>query len=207
MNDSALTRDADTILRPAILEIREQIEVRETIIMRNVMHGPIHTFFTEDHRRLDGLFRRATMKPGTYDMAAYNQFRVGLLKHIKMEENILFPAIHMARSGVPLPIMPKLRLDHGALSALLVPPPSPTIITALRSILAGHNILEEQLEGMYDICDELVHNDIDELLRRIEHTSDVPVVAHKTDPVILEATRRALARAGYNYDDYETLNE
>jgi Hemerythrin HHE cation binding domain. len=89
------------------------------------MHGSLHKFFIDDHRRLEDILNRATMKPDEYEMIAYSQFRAGLLKHIKMEESILFPAVQKARGGVPLPIVAKLRLDHGAFTALLVPPPSP----------------------------------------------------------------------------------
>lgn len=37
----------------------------------------------------------------------------------------------------------KLRLDHGALAALLVPTPTPAIIVAIHTVLAAHNSLEE----------------------------------------------------------------
>jgi hypothetical protein len=58
-----------------------------------------------------------------------------------MEEKILLPAAQRARGGEPLPVAARLRLDHGALAALLVPTPNPTILSALRGILARHNAL------------------------------------------------------------------
>jgi iron-sulfur cluster repair protein YtfE (RIC family) len=165
------------------------------------MHGPLYNFFAEDHRRLDDLLTLAESRVHEYDMNAYGQFRNGLLKHIKMEETLLFPSLEKSRRGVYTERMAKLRLDHGALTALLVPPPSSTIINALRFILTGHNQREEELEGLYDLCDEFVQNP-EAVLRKIELMPGVPVLAHKTESFILEATRRALARAGYNYDDF-----
>jgi hypothetical protein len=41
-----------------------------------------------------------------------------------MEEKVLLPAAQKARGGEPLQIAAKLRLDHGALAALLVPTPT-----------------------------------------------------------------------------------
>jgi hypothetical protein len=167
------------------------------------MPRPLYKFFAEDHQRLELFLDRASAQSGHIDMSAYAEFRSGLLKHIKMEETILFPALEKSRNGVYTDRIAKLRLDHGALTALMVPPPSPPIIKALRFILSVHNQLEEESKGLYDLCDEFVQ-DSEEMLHKIDQTPDVPVLAHKTEPFILEATRRALARAGYNYDDFTT---
>src|SRR5574342_573740 len=90
--------------------------------------GMLTEFLVEDHRRLDGLFQATVAHPGSIDDRAYAQFRAGLLRHIGMEEKILLPAAQRRRSGEPLPIAAKLRLDHGAIAALLVPTPTPRII-------------------------------------------------------------------------------
>jgi hypothetical protein len=81
--------------------------------------GAVARFLADDHERLDALLRSAVAQPGTIGQAAYAEFRAGLLKHIGMEEKILLPAAQRARGGEPLPIAAKLRLDHGALAALL----------------------------------------------------------------------------------------
>jgi hypothetical protein len=168
------------------------------------MNGPLHQFFTSDHRGLEELLDKATEKPGEIDMTYYGRFRTGLLTHIKMEENILFTAAQKARGGIPLPIAAKLRLDHGALTALMVPPPSQTIIKAVRHILEKHDILEEESGGMYDACDALTHNDVDELLAALRNTTEVQVLPHNPSQLILDVTKRALARAGYHFDEFET---
>ncbi len=167
------------------------------------MSGPLHKFFTEDHRRLEGILKITDIRANEFDMDAYGRFRKGLLKHIKMEETILFPALEKYKRGVFTERIEKLRLEHGALTALLVPPLSSLILKALRFILSNHNMLEEEPEGLYDLCDEFVQNP-ETVLNKLEQTSDVPVLAHKTELFILDATRRALKRAGYDYDNFET---
>ena len=166
------------------------------------MNGPLYRFFVDDHRRLEGLLDRATARPGEYEMESYALFRRGLLRHIKMEETILLPTAQKARGGEPLPIAAKIRLDHGAITALMVPPPSPTIIAALRKILADHDALEESPGGLYEACEQLTANEVESLLEKARSTAEVPVHPHNDKPFVLEATRRALARAGYDLDDF-----
>ena len=86
--------------------------------------GPLSGFFADDHRRLEALLDRAAAGPGPIDPELFEQFRAGLLRHIAMEEKILLPAVQRARGGTPLPIARQLRLDHGAIAALLVPTPT-----------------------------------------------------------------------------------
>jgi hypothetical protein len=167
------------------------------------MEREIYTYFTNDHRRLEAMLDRATAIPGTYDMKAYEEFRSGLLKHIKMEETLLLPFAQKARGGEPLPIAARIRLDHGAITALMVPPPSPAIIAALRAILAKHDALEEGPGGMYEALENLMSNDIEAVMKKVRATPDVPLHPHKTESFILDATRRALERAGYKLSDYE----
>lgn len=166
------------------------------------MRGSLYDFFVKDHRRLEELLDKATSAQGGYDMIAYGRFRSGLLKHIKMEETILLPAAQKAQGGVPLDIAAKIRLDHGALTALMVPPPSHMIIGALRAILASHDLIEEQPSGMYDRLEELTGPQVEDLVARARATPEVPVLPHNDAPFILDATRRALSRAGYSLDDY-----
>ena len=58
--------------------------------------GPIATLLAEDHADLDALLERAVPAPGAVDLASYGEFRVRLLRHIAIEEKILFPAIRAA---------------------------------------------------------------------------------------------------------------
>lgn len=164
------------------------------------MNKPIHEFFSKDHRRIEILLDQATADPDQIQMDYYHQFRVGILTHIKMEETLLFPAAQKANNGQPLPIAGKLRLDHGAITAMMAVPPTPELIKVIRYILDKHDILEEEPGGMYDICEMLTKDQTDSLLKKLHQTTAVPVHPINTSPSVFAATIRALARAGYDYD-------
>ncbi|HYA27224.1 MAG TPA: hemerythrin domain-containing protein [Acidobacteriota bacterium] len=164
------------------------------------MAGKIHRYLADDHRRLDALLERAMSDRDNIDASAYAQFRAGLLKHIGMEEKILFPAAQKRRGGEPFPVAPRLRLDHGALVALLVPSPTASVVAAIRAILETHNPIEEDAGGMYDQCENVVGNDAEDILRQLQNYSEVKVLPHVDSPFVIEAARRALARAGYDFE-------
>jgi hypothetical protein len=161
------------------------------------MPGPLFCFLANDHACLDGLLRRAMTAGGTVDGAAYAEFRAGLLRHISLEEKILLPAAQRWQGGDPLPMAATLRLDHGALAALLVPMPTPAIIVAIRTILAAHNALEEGPGGVYERCEELAGAEADALLAQLQAAPTVPVAHYANGPQVMSVVRRALARAGY----------
>lgn len=169
--------------------------------------GPLTRYLVGDHRRLDALLRSAVADPLKIDQAGYAQFRAGLLRHIGMEEKILLPAAQRLRGGESLPIAAKLRLDHGALAALLMPTPTAAIIATIRAILAAHNVLEEGPGGLYQVCDELAGQEAEVLLVRLRAAPEVTVMPHSDSPAVMHAVRRALARAGYNLNDHEVRKE
>ncbi|HTN43704.1 MAG TPA: hemerythrin domain-containing protein [Nitrospiria bacterium] len=166
------------------------------------MNGPLYRFFADDHRRLEEFLNRAATDPAAIDTSAYDEFRRGLLKHIGLEEKILLPAAQQVLGEAPFPMAAKLRLDHGALAALTVPPPSPGVIAALRAILTDHDRLEEVPGGVYDQCERLIGDGIGDLLIRLRRAPDLEAMPPNPDPRVLDAVRRAMTRAGYNFDDY-----
>ena len=161
------------------------------------MQGPVYRFLADDHDRLDGLFRKAAADRENIDMDAYALFRSGLLRHIRMEETVLLPAALRLQGGRPLAIAERIRLDHGALTALMVPPPNGSVLDTLKSILQVHNALEEQERGMYHVCEQLAGKEAERLLRQLKDVPEVPLHPHNPKPKILEATRRAVERAGH----------
>lgn len=162
------------------------------------MMGPIARYLADDHARLDALLMR-----GSSDPAAYADFRRGLLRHIGMEEKVLLPAAQRARGGEPLPAAARLRLDHGALAALLVPTATPVIRAALRGILERHNALEEGADGIYAVCEQLAGDEGATLLTSLRGFPEVSVNPHVDSDLVAGATRRALERAGYAFEDFE----
>lgn len=164
--------------------------------------GRLYSFFAGDHDRIDDLFKRATRVKDAVDLRLYEQFRAGLLRHIAMEEKILIPAAQRAAGGKRLPIVERIRLDHGAIAALLVPKPIPLVLNALHAILTKHNELEEQSAGLYEVCEQLTGNELDELMKQLAEAPEVPTNPLQEPSKVLDATRRALSRAGYDLDSY-----
>ena len=163
--------------------------------------GLLTEFLVEDHRRLDGLLQAAVAHPGTVDDRAYAQFRAGLLRHIGMEEKILLPAVQRQRGGEPLPLAARLRLDHGALAALLMPTPTAAILTTIQGILVEHNVLEEGAAGLYETCDALAGPETEPILAALRAAPEVKVMAYSDSPAVMNAVRRALERAGHYLRD------
>jgi len=164
--------------------------------------GPVYRFLADDHARLDVLLQRAFADPDQIDLHAYSEFRSGLLKHIAMEEKVLLPAAQQAQDGEPLPVAAKLRIQHGALAALLVPSPTCAIGAALRAILKDHNPLEEASGGVYEVCERLAGSQAGTMLAKLQSYAKIKLAPHKDGPLVMESTRRALVRAGYNLEDY-----
>jgi hypothetical protein len=165
------------------------------------MPGRIHRYLADDHARLDALLERAVARPDAIEATSYAEFRRGLLRHISIEEKILIPAAQRC-SGTRPSMADKLRLDHGALTSLMVPSPSPGGIAAIRAILAAHNPLEEGPGGLYETCEQLSAAEADELLERMKSAPEVRVLPHNDGPGVADAMRRALAKAGYNLEDF-----
>lgn len=163
------------------------------------MPESLYHYLSSDHNRLNGLLDRATSGPGAIDQKPYDAFRAGLLRHIAMEERILFPAIAHFQGGEQAPILKQLRLDHGALSALLVPPPDTAVVSTLRHILSAHNRREEEEAGAYRLLERLAGTETGSLLEKLKATPPVPVAPYNSRPDVLEATRRAVNRAGYDF--------
>ncbi len=159
--------------------------------------GPLTRVLADDHRRLEQLLHAAVAQGDQVDQPLYDQFRAGLLRHIGIEEKILLPAAQRFSGGEPLAVASKLRLDHGAIAALLMPTPTAGIIDTLRTILEGHNLIEEGPGGLYEICERLAGGECEELLTRVLAAPELSVLPHSDTPAVLGAVRRAVSRAGY----------
>lgn len=137
------------------------------------MNGPISIYLEFDHERLDRLLEEACATPGQIDLEAYGEFRKGLLRHIGIEEKLLFPAARKARNGEQIAEFDRLRRDHALLTSLLVPTPTEEIVARIRTILASHNALEEAPGGPYELCERIAGSD--ELLEQIRNAPEVRV--------------------------------
>jgi hypothetical protein len=163
------------------------------------MAGPLYRYLADDHERLDSLFQRAVARPGAIDAESYHEFRKGLLRHISMEEKIVLPAIARWQGGKKAAIAERLRLDHGALVALLAPPPTLSIMLTIRSILDVHNELEEGENGLYRLLDDMAGAETETMLAQLKEAPPVAVLPNNHKPEVLDAAKKAVARAGHEF--------
>lgn len=172
-------------------------------MVKKTMHGPLHALLAADHARLGELLVRTSKDPDHFDRAAFEEFRAGLLRHIGIEEKILLPDARRRRQGAPLPLAARLRVDHGALAALLVPTPDAALVVEIQQILRPHDVLEEAPGGLYDQCEELAGDEVESLLARVRAAPSVPVAkhfdghgVHRNAVEALAASARSHARTG-----------
>lgn len=155
--------------------------------------GPVTHHLEQDHAVLHALLARAVALPGAVEPAAFAEFRAGILRHIAIEEKLLFPALRRARGGEPHPDWRRLRIDHGAIGSLLVPFPTPELVQELRSILEPHNLVEEGPHGVYADGDLVAAGEAAELIERMRAYPAVRVAPHRDDPRLVRTAAEALA--------------
>ncbi len=156
------------------------------------MPGPIFEFLAKDHARLDALLTQAVARPDQVDLAVFGAFREGLLRHIALEEKILLPAARTARGGEPLPQARRLRIDHGAIAALLVPTPTSEVAGEIRKILGPHNEVEEGEGGLYRECDALLSAEAGAIVERMRAYPPVKVARYQDGPRVCRTAEEAL---------------
>jgi hypothetical protein len=135
---------------------------------------PLTGWLAADHRAIDALLDRAAAAD-PLDLAAYHLFRARLLRHIAVEEKVLFPAARQGRGGVSPTWASRVKEEHAAITSLLVPAPDRALVAQLRSLLEPHDRLEEGPLGVYAECEELIGARWPEVLERAMNYPDVKV--------------------------------
>ena len=153
----------------------------------------LHDFLSRDHARLDALLETC-MRADEHWLASYEEFRRGLLRHISIEERVLFPELRKRRGTTSLE--QKLHRDHAALAALLVPPPSFVEIHKIATILTVHNELEERAGGLYEIIESLAGDELATLMDRVHAIPPVPVAPHVDTPLVRSTIEQLVREAG-----------
>lgn len=160
---------------------------------------PLIAWLTEEHRDIEALLDAAG-RGEPVDEAAFEALRARLLRHIAVEEKVLFPAARAAR-GAPLTWARHLRLEHAAISTLLVPTPDAELVGELRALLARHDAREEGPGGVYEECEAALGGGWPDVLARMKAFPPVKVARHFDGPGIERTARGALRRAGAADDE------
>jgi hypothetical protein len=163
--------------------------------------GSITAYLVADHERLHGLLTRAMANPPAVDAAAFAAFRSGLLRHIAIEEQVLFPAL--GRAWASRARTRDLHADHGVLASLLVPTPDFALCGELATFLGRHDRNEEGPSGVYAACEAQLSPDARRTLGRAAAGFRTVRVAphfdghgvHRTAAAALASGRRAEAPA------------
>jgi len=155
----------------------------------------IGAYLVSDHARLHALLDRA-MAVRDLDLAAFAEFRSGLLRHIAIEEKVLMPAVRKARGGEPLERAHELRIDHAALTSLLVPTPDQGLCHEILSLLTVHDAKEEGPGGVYEECGRWLNDEERVLLgQRATSFREIHVSPHFDGPTVHRTAESALASA------------
>ena len=154
------------------------------------MATDLHEFLSRDHQRLDALLARCM---ASVDPEAYDELRRGLLRHIAIEERVLFPLLRIA--GAMTEVERQLHRDHAALAALLVPPPSGAEIAQIAAILEPHNELEERDGGMYECVEALTGAKLGALMTRVHAVPEVRVAPHADTPIVRSSIEQLVREA------------
>ncbi len=155
--------------------------------------GPIARYLSEDHARLEGLLAASAPGDDGFDRAPFDAFRAGLLRHIALEEKLLFRAVREAGAGAELlELLARLRVDHGALASLLVPTPSRALVAEIRILLVPHDAAEDAPGGLYARCDALLRDRAEEVVERMRRHPAVKVAAYSDGPRVLRTAAEAL---------------
>ncbi len=159
----------------------------------------IAAYLAEDHVRLGTLLAQATALPGRIDAAPFSAFRGGLLRHIGMEEKLLFPALKRLL-GAPHPAVARLHKDHGAIASLLVPTPTALIVSALRAVLEPHDALEESGDdGLYAAAAQLPAAEAEALLTAMKAVREPPQSPHNDSPAAFRQIAHTMAAANIDH--------
>jgi hypothetical protein len=155
----------------------------------------ITDYLVADHTRLHALLSDAT-RTERFDAEAFAAFRRGLLRHIAIEEKLLFPAVKRARDGEPLSRAYELRVDHAALTSLLVPTPDAALCAEIASLLVPHDEKEEGPSGVYAECETYLTPAVSEALAaEAAAFPEVRVAPHFDGPGAHRTAKDALGSA------------
>lgn len=138
------------------------------------MSDTISAFFENDHREIDAILERTAFASPSA-LADFSEFDARLERHIRWEEELLFPAV--AAKAPPLEMGPirVMKMEHvairqhkaAALAALKAGDGAAAKAhsEAMLQVLTGHNRKEEAV--LYPACDQMLASEAPALLTKL----------------------------------------
>jgi hemerythrin-like domain-containing protein len=155
----------------------------------------LRAWLERDHEEIHALSLDARAPDGIDD-DAYERFRERLLRHIGIEERLLFPMIERAGPGPLTVAIEELRIDHAALASLLVPTPDHVLAQEIAGLLELHHELEERSGGIYDLCMALLDDDTaDAILFEAAECPPMQIAKYFDGPGTVRTAAAALEKA------------
>jgi len=152
----------------------------------------ITDYLLADHREIEAWLARA--RGDELALEAFTEMRKRLLRHIAIEEKVLFPAVR-ARDPAALPDARQIKIEHAALGSLLVPTPDLALAAEIAALLAVHDEREESPGGVYARCEAAVAEISAELAVRARAFPEVRASAYLDRPGQRRTAREALEAA------------
>jgi iron-sulfur cluster repair protein YtfE (RIC family) len=137
----------------------------------------------DDHRRCDSDFAAAEAAAGAGDLqrcaGLFRAFRGSLLRHFRMEEDVLFPAFEDATGSAAGPTQ-MMRHEHDMMRELIERMRSAAeagsaadflgAADTLMTLMQQHNMKEEGI--LYPMCDQVLAGQWEELRMRMQDIPD-----------------------------------
>ena len=152
----------------------------------------ITDYLLADHREIEAALARA--RAGAFDLDAFTAMRRRLLRHIAVEEKILFPAVRAAEPAALFDAR-EIKIEHAAIGSLLVPVPDLALAGEIAELLARHDEREESPAGVYARCEAALGGASFELAGRAHAFPEVRASAYLDRPGLRRTAREALAAA------------
>jgi hypothetical protein len=147
----------------------------------------VTAYLTADHQALHELLE-ASLRG---DFQAFERFRAKLLRHIGIEEKLVF---REAKKRGPFEEAHGLRVEHAALTSLLVGTPDIALVREIAGLIEGHDRREEG--GLYARCEALIGEERSaELEVLARNQPEVPVLPHDDGARVPRTAEAALASA------------
>ena len=154
--------------------------------------GRLRAMLEADHRSIQRLLEAAGGDREGVDREAWDAFRARLLRHMAIEDELLFRAASAAGGGPAFD--PRLALEHRAMAALVLPVPDRALVAELRGLMLDHEAREDRDGGAYARCEALLGERIDGLVD-VVRTYPFPQLPATRDDASARTAEQALRLA------------